>query len=172
MRIEFFMPVIPPTATHQEKKVRMAGGRPVFYDPPEVQAARSKLTDYLAGHRPDRPLEGGIRLLVKWCFPRGKHRDGEYRITRPDTDNLQKLLKDCMTAAGFWKDDAQVASEICEKFWAEVPGLYICLEQIEKPACGRCRWYESFQGVCCNGDSEYRADFMNPEDKCPHWEGD
>ena len=172
MRLEFFMPVIPPTATHQEKKVRMAGGRPVFYDPPEVQAARSKLTDYLAGHRPDRPLEGGIRLLVKWCFPRGKHRDGEYRITRPDTDNLQKLLKDCMTAAGFWKDDAQVASEICEKFWAEVPGLYICLEQIEKPACGRCRWYESFQGVCCNGDSEYRADFMNPEDKCPHWEGD
>lgn len=172
MRIEFFMPVIPPTATHQEKKVRMAGGRPVFYDPPEVQAARSKLTDYLAGHRPDRPLEGGIRLLVKWCFPRGKHRDGEYRITRPDTDNLNKLLKDCMTAAGFWKDDAQVASEICEKFWAEVPGLYICLEQIEKPACGRCRWYESFQGVCCNGDSEYRADFMNPEDKCPHWEGD
>ena len=172
MRIEFFMPVIPPTATHQEKKVRMAGGRPVFYDPPEVQAARSKLTDYLAGHRPDRPLEGGIRLLVQWCFPRGKHRDGEYRITRPDTDNLQKLLKDCMTAAGFWKDDAQVASEICEKFWAEVPGLYICLEQIEKPACGRCRWYESFQGVCCNGDSEYRADFMNPEDKCPHWEGD
>ena len=172
MRLEFFMPVIPPTATHQEKKVRMAGGRPVFYDPPEVQAARSKLTDYLAGHRPDRPLEGGIRLLVKWCVPRGKHRDGEYRITRPDTDNLQKLLKDCMTAAGFWKDDAQVASEICEKFWAEVPGLYICLEQIEKPACGRCRWYESFQGVCCNGDSEYRADFMNPEDKCPHWEGD
>lgn len=172
MRLEFFMPVIPPTATHQEKKVRMAGGRPVFYDPPEVQAARSKLTDYLAGHRPDRPLEGGIRLLVKWCFPRGKHRDGEYRITRPDTDNLNKLLKDCMTAAGFWKDDAQVASEICEKFWAEVPGLYICLEQIEKPACGRCRWYESFQGVCCNGDSEYRADFMNPEDKCPHWEGD
>lgn len=172
MRLEFFMPVIPPTATHQEKKWRVVKGKPVSYDPPEVQAARSKLTDYLAGHRPDRPLEGGIRLLVKWCFPRGKHRDGEYRITRPDTDNLNKLLKDCMTAAGFWKDDAQVASEICEKFWAEVPGLYICLEQIEKPACGRCRWYESFQGVCCNGDSEYRADFMNPEDKCPHWEGD
>ena len=65
MRIEFFMPVIPPTATHQEKKWRVVKGKPVSYDPPEVQAARSKLTDYLAGHRPDRPLEGGIRLLVK-----------------------------------------------------------------------------------------------------------
>ena len=172
MRIEFFMPVIPPTATHQEKKWRVGKGKPVSYDPPEVVAARSKLTAHLAKHRPERRMKGAVRLLVKWCFPRGEHGDGEYRVTKPDTDNLNKLLKDCMTAVGFWKDDAQVASEICEKFWAEVPGLYICLEQIEKPACGRCRWYESFQGVCCNGDSEYRADFMNPEDKCPHWEGD
>ena len=44
--------------------------------------------------------------------------------------NLNKLLKDCMTDVGFWKDDAQVASEICEKFWAEVPGIYVCAEEI------------------------------------------
>lgn len=73
---------------------------------------------------------GAIRLVAKWCFPRGKHADGEYRITKPDTDNLEKLLKDCMTANRFWKDDAQVASEICEKFWAEVPGIWIGIEQI------------------------------------------
>lgn len=135
MRIEFFMPMSKvPTATHQEKKWRVVNGKPVSYDPPEVVAARSKLTAHLSGHRPGKPLEGGIRLLVKWCFPLcGNHQDGEYRITKPDTDNLQKLLKDCMTAAGFWKDDAQVASEICEKFWAEIPGIYICLEQIEPP---------------------------------------
>lgn len=131
MRIEFFMPMRPPTATHQEKKWRVVKGKPVSYDPPEVLAARSKLTAHLAGHRPERPLEGAVRLLVKWCFPRGRHQDGEYRITRPDTDNLNKLLKDCMTDAGFWKDDAQVASEICEKFWAEIPGIYICAEEIE-----------------------------------------
>lgn len=70
------------------------------------------------------------------CFPRGGHRDGEYRITKPDTDNLQKLLKDCMTDVGFWEDDAQVASEICEKFWAEVPGIYICAEEIREEAEG------------------------------------
>lgn len=27
-----------------------------------------------------------------------------------------------MTLCGFWTDDALVASEICEKFWADVPG--------------------------------------------------
>ena len=73
-----------------------------------------------------------MRLLVKWCFPRGEHADGEYRTTKPDTDNLQKLLKDCMTAVGFWKDDAQVASEICEKFWAELPGIYDCAEELHR----------------------------------------
>lgn len=131
--MEFFLPMIPPTATHQEKRVRMVKGKPAFYDPPEVADARAKLTAYLAGYRPEAPLEGAVRLVVKWCFPLcGKHHDGEYRTTRPDTDNLQKLLKDCMTAVGFWKDDAQVASEVAEKFWAEIPGIYICAEEIAK----------------------------------------
>ena len=58
------------------------------------------------------------------------HKDGEYRITKPDTDNLQKMLKDCMTLVGFWKDDALVASEITEKFWAEKPGIYIRIEEL------------------------------------------
>lgn len=131
MRIEFFMPMKPPTVTHQEKAWRIVNGKPVPYEPAELKAARSKLTAHLARYKPEKPMQGGMRLLVKWCFPRSKHKDGEYRISKPDTDNLQKLLKDCMTAVGFWKDDAQVASEICEKFWAEVPGIYICLERLE-----------------------------------------
>lgn len=130
MRIEFFMPMVPPTVTHQEKQVRVVRGKPVFYEPPELREARAKLEAHLARHRPERPLEGAVRLVVKWCFPRGRRGDGEYRITRPDTDNLQKLLKDCMTRVGFWGDDAQAASEICEKFWAEAPGIYVCAEEI------------------------------------------
>ena len=50
--------------------------------------------------------------------------------TKPDTDNLQKLLKDVMTDLGFWKDDALVASEIVEKFWAERPGIFIYVETL------------------------------------------
>lgn len=126
---EFFMPMIPPTVTHQEHKVTVVHGRPIFYEPPELKEARAKLTVHLAGHRPERPHTGALRLVVRWCFPvSGKHTDGEYRATKPDTDNLQKLLKDCMTAVGFWKDDAQVASELCEKFWADIPGIYIRIE--------------------------------------------
>ena len=130
MMVEFFMPMIPPTCTHQEKQVRVRNGKPVFYEPQELLTARQKLMGYLSHHRPESPYTVGVRLMVKWCFPKGKHQDGEYRVTRPDTDNLQKLLKDCMTAAGFWKDDCLVASEIVEKFWAEMPGIYIRVEEL------------------------------------------
>lgn len=130
MAIEFFLAMIPPTVTHQEKKISVRQGKPVVYEPEDLKAARQKLRAYLGRHRPEAPMEGSLRLLVKWCFPRGRHWDGEYRITKPDTDNLQKLLKDCMTAEGFWQDDARVASEICEKFWAETPGIYIRVEAL------------------------------------------
>ncbi len=130
MSIEFFLAMVPPTVTHQEKKIRVVKGKPILYEPPELKAAHAKLMAHLAGQAPSQPYTSGVRLVTKWCFPRGKHADGEYRITKPDTDNLQKLLKDCMTVCGYWTDDALVASEISEKFWAELPGIYIRIESL------------------------------------------
>ena len=49
--IEFFLPMVPPTVTAQEHKVTVANGKPRFYDPPKLSAARSKLTGALAYHR-------------------------------------------------------------------------------------------------------------------------
>lgn len=131
MKTEFFMAMNPPTITHQQKAVHVVNGKPVFYEPEDLKAARQKLTAHLTTYKPELKYESGIRLITKWCFPKGQHKNGEYRITKPDTDNLQKLLKDCMTDAGFWKDDALVASEIVEKFWADVPGIYICITEFE-----------------------------------------
>ena len=97
MRTEFFMPMVPPTVTHQEKKVTVVNGKPVFYEPPELKAARQKLIAHLAKHKPARKYKYGVRLF---------------------------------TECGFWVDDALVASEIVEKFWAKVPGIYIQIEDL------------------------------------------
>lgn len=132
--MHFFLHMIPPTVTAQERAVRIVRGKPVFYDPPELADAKQKLMAHLSRFKPEQPLDTGIRLMVKWLFPKGRHRDGEYRITRPDTDNLQKLLKDCMTRCGYWKDDALVCSEIVEKFWADKPGIYIQIEEVTHEA--------------------------------------
>ena len=50
--MEFFMAMVPPTVTHQEKQVHVVKGKPVFYEPADLKAARQKLMGHLAGHRP------------------------------------------------------------------------------------------------------------------------
>ncbi len=131
-RIEFFLPIARvPTVTHQEKAVSCKNGKPVFYEPPELKAARAKLQGHLAKHVPEKKYAGAIRVVAKWLFPiTGKHKDGEYKTTKPDCSNLIKLLEDVMTDLGYWEDDRLVASLIIEKFYAEKPGIYICIEEL------------------------------------------
>jgi len=120
-----------PTITHQQKKVSVVNDKPVFYEPAELKAARAKLMAHLGQHVPPKPYKHRVRLIVKWCFPiTGKAADGQYKHTKPDIDNSQKLLFDCMTECGYWKDDALVVSLIAEKFWAALPGIYIKIEEL------------------------------------------
>jgi len=36
--------------------------------------------------------------------------------------------------------------------------------------CKNCKWYAEFEGVCCNGESKHRADFMDEDSCCEKWE--
>lgn len=38
--------------------------------------------------------------------------------------------------------------------------------------CHTCKWYEEFFGVCCNGNSKYRADFRDENASCEEWAED
>lgn len=102
-----------------------------MYEPQELKAVRLKLSAHLAQHIPARKYTKGVRVVTKWCFPiTGKHKNGEYKTTKPDTGNLQKMLLDVMEDLGYWKNDALVASEITEKFYADIPGIYISIEEL------------------------------------------
>lgn len=129
--MDFFMTMLPPTVTYQEKQVHVVNGKPVFYEPQELKVARTKLEASLAQYRPNQKYTGPVELVSTWCFPiRGDHKNGEPMTNKPDTDNLVKLLKDCMTKVGFWKDDSLVVREIIEKFWADIPGIYIRVTEL------------------------------------------
>ena len=135
MKIEFFMPMEPPTVTAQQHRIGKTNtGKTIVYDTPELKLARAKLMAHLAKHKPEKPFrpQVPVELLVEWCFPTTMPaHDGQYRTSKPDTDNLQKLLKDCMTKTGFWKDDAQVCREVVEKFWSMTPGIFIRVSELE-----------------------------------------
>lgn len=148
-KISFFMDMLPPTTTHQTKKAGVnSKGKIFFYESGMLKSARQKLAAHLAPHAPDRPLEGPVQLLAKWLFPiktnTNRHNKNkqeptqnntnwEWRTTKPDTDNLQKLLKDVMTDVGFWRNDAQVCSEIVQKVNTERTGIYIEITPLMDP---------------------------------------
>jgi Holliday junction resolvase RusA-like endonuclease len=96
----------PSTRTGRPETV--VNGKPVFNEPDKLKAARAKLQAHLGQYVPEQKFTGPVRLMTWWCFPvTGKHKNGEYRTSKPDTDNLVKLLKDVMTELHFWKDDAR-----------------------------------------------------------------
>lgn len=132
--MKLFLLMEPPTVTAQQGKVAVVRNRPMFYKPEKVKAARQLLIRHLKPFKPDTPYDGPLELHVIWKFPRGKrHKNFEWRITKPDTDNLQKMLKDCMTEVGFWLDDAQVVVEHVEKIWSDEPtGISIEIRILDK----------------------------------------
>ena len=134
--MKIFLLMDPPTVTAQERKVVVVRRKPIFYKPENVQKAQNEIIKYLKPFKPKEPMNGPLELKVTWLFPRGKtHKHMEWRVTKPDTDNLEKMLKDCMTEVGFWKDDSQVVKETCEKKWSDEPtGISIQVEILDKIA--------------------------------------
>lgn len=133
MKIEFFLPMRIPTVTHQMKRVviNKKTGKPNFYESPELKDARNKFESFLNAHVPESPIEGAVSLNTTWIFKaKGKFKPGMFKTSRPDTDNMVKLLKDCMTVCGFWKDDAQVCWEHISKIYGPVEGIGICVEML------------------------------------------
>ena len=131
----FMLSFNPPTVTHQEQKIRILWDKknnrhiPQKYNPPELEEAKQLYIAHLMKNRLPEPLAGPVALMVQWRFLTArKQLDQTWKTTKPDTDNLNKLLKDCMTLAGFWHDDAQVVYEAISKIWViEDPGIMISI---------------------------------------------
>lgn len=125
--IEFFIPGEPPTATAQQKGYNAAAHR--YYKTAELKNAEQRYFAWARRNAPAEPLTGPVVMLVEFRFvPTGRHKPGTLKDTKPDTDNMIKALKDQMTKAGFWRDDAQVAQETVVKCYAsenEAPGVAV-----------------------------------------------
>ena len=132
--MRFKLKMIPPTATAQQKGERVVNGYIHHYKKKNVAQAEAILRDALLPYVPEAPItDRGISLTVFWEFsyPKSakKHKPGweRWKITRPDTDNLNKMLKDVMTDMGFWKDDAQICVEHIGKLYSDEPGIEIAM---------------------------------------------
>lgn len=127
MKLRFFLNFEPnpPSVTHQEKSVRVVRGKPVFYMPQRLADARTQFAAKLKQFAPAKPFTSPFRLDVTWMFtPPKALKDAHFprwKDTKPDLDNLQKMLQDVMTECGFWKDDALVCLMTIAKIYC-APG--------------------------------------------------
>lgn len=129
--INRFIPMKIPRTTHQQKRVNFHTGQ--FYEASKLKSAREQFLWALKPYAPKEPLEPPIYLRVFWKFyTKDKRKWNKYKTTRPDLDNAQKLLQDCMTRLGFWADDNQISLLSTGKLYGDKPGIWIKVEEIEE----------------------------------------
>jgi len=136
--IHFHLPIVPPKATSQTKRLVMVGGKPRFFAKKEHQSAENDLMLLCSAHVPNYHLIGPVRLSVKFVFPfrksETKRRMGMGILpndSRPDCDNLVKLVGDVLTKLQFYKDDGQVSDLRVSKFWGERVGITVTICEIQ-----------------------------------------
>lgn len=143
--ISFYIQCVPPkhTAQASSKILKNFKTGKYFVGKQEnslAAQAKNELIALMAQYAPEKPLDGPLELVVRWRYPFRASEPKKNRVagvrfcdTRPDVDNICKLLLDCMTRLGFWQDDSQVARLEFGKYWAEQPGIGIEINQLKNP---------------------------------------
>lgn len=116
----------------------MVGGKPLFFPKKEHAAAENDLLTLCAQYAPPAPMKGPVSLNVVFRFPWRKSeskarmaRMWQWNYTRPDLDNMVKLVCDVLTKLAFYGDDGQISSMTLQKVWSEKPGISIEIGEID-----------------------------------------
>ena len=139
--LEEWIQFVPPASTSQgSKKIMTRGDGTPFVGTAansNGESAKGTWMAVLMPRAPEEPLDGALHVDIMVVFPWRKGETKKWRETggrphnvRPDSDNLEKLLWDCLTACGYWTDDARVFRHSLLKFWGPVPGILVRLRRV------------------------------------------
>lgn len=107
-----------PKGTAQMK--RYNGRTRTYFKSQRLQQTEDFYLNELRSYAPTAPITGAVSLSIDFdYFTPTKKKRGTWKTSRPDCDNLVKLLIDCMTKLGFWEDDSQIARLRVSKRYAE-----------------------------------------------------
>lgn len=105
----------------------------------ELNDAKKVFMLHLAKKKPPEPLDGCFQLHVVFTFPwlkgHGKRLQERARAirknTKPDTDNLVKVFKDCLEKSGCLINDSRIARDVIEKRHGDDVGIQYRLSPID-----------------------------------------
>ena len=138
--MKIFIKCNPPKSTAQgSSKILKSRSGKMFVGKASNSKGSIARDDLMALLRPYVPKEqyiNPVKVHIHWEYPwrkseKKKYLAAGYRYcdTRPDCDNLMKLLFDCMTRLAFWKDDSLVCDVGFIKMWGNTPGITISIEE-------------------------------------------
>ena len=145
MKQTIIIPCIPPTSTSQQKGACIVGGKHIrFFKKAKVAQAENSLVSLLSTAKREQMSgasfqSGPLAVNITLVFPYLK-RDKKADIaagahvwidTRPDLDNLCKMLLDAMTTCAYWHDDSQVADLRLTKRRGPITGITITIENVQ-----------------------------------------
>lgn len=83
-----------------------------------------------------QPLDGPIELIARFSYQRPKSWTKKkanltrWKTSKPDVDNLTKIIEDSLNAVAF-HDDAQIASMSAQKMYGERSEIVVTVRQLE-----------------------------------------
>ena len=124
--IRFTLPIIP---TAQQRARHTRTGR--AYKSTDQEANERTFEAMLMPYVPEKPLSGPVKVLFTAYMPipasttkrarEAMQREETPHTKKPDLDNLEKQLLDCMTRMRFWEDDRQVYMVAKKKIYSPSP---------------------------------------------------
>ena len=132
MKIIIDTPFDIPGSTPQQRKT---GGGKSTHPTQGLRYARAAWRALVELYRPAKPMRGAVELTVNLYYHTAdrKKLEARYKTTSPDGDNMLKIIKDAMTRAGFWKNDAQVAVECIVRSWTnQAESVIIEAQELEE----------------------------------------
>jgi len=131
---------LPPTPKGNHGRIVKFGGRLAVVPARSAEKAARALVTLLRPHAPSSPLSGPVwrdavyvlpapakpaavrrAALAGVYLPFGTGKGGR----QPDVGNLDKLLDDCLEAAGFVHVDGQIVGGVTQKAFGAVPGYLL-----------------------------------------------
>jgi Holliday junction resolvase RusA-like endonuclease len=109
------------------------GGFARAYTPKKTRDAELTLAARAMEFRPAEPLGEPLKLTVTFVLPVPQSKPKKWlaappaHTTKPDLDNLLKLLKDALNGV-FWLDDKQIVEVWAAKRYGSVPRTMVTIE--------------------------------------------
>lgn len=119
--ITFTIPIIPAAqmrSRHRMLKTKSGKVISLTHKAKEQQRYEDQIIAVILNHRPFRAMQGPVTLSItaylpiprSWSAWKQEAADKHIIVptSKPDLDNLQKNIMDCLTKSSYWRDDSQV----------------------------------------------------------------